>query len=82
MNIVTLEKISKVFTHRKVFDEADFYLQEGEKVGVVGINGTGKSTLLKLIAGLEEADEGQRILANHLVVKYLPQHPVYNPEHD
>ena len=80
MNIVTLEKISKVFTHRKVFDEADFYLQEGEKVGVVGINGTGKSTLLKLIAGLEEADEGQRILANHLVVKYLPQHPVYNPD--
>lgn len=80
MNIVTLEHISKVFTERKVFEEADFFLQEGEKVGVVGINGTGKSTLLKIIAGLEEADEGKRILANHVVVRYLPQHPKYNPE--
>lgn len=80
MNIVTLEKISKVFTERKVFEETDFYLQEGEKVGVVGINGTGKSTLLKLIAGIEEVDSGKRILANHLVVQYLPQHPQYNPE--
>ena len=80
MNIVTLENISKVYTERKVFDETDFYLQEGEKVGIVGINGTGKSTLLKLIAGLEEADSGKRILANHIVVKYLPQHPEYNPE--
>ena len=51
MNIVTLEKISKVFTHRKVFDEADFYLQEGEKVGVVGINGTGKSEINSQIGG-------------------------------
>lgn len=80
MNIITLENITKVFTERKVFDETYFYLQEGEKVGVVGINGTGKSTLLKLIAGLEEVDSGKRILANHLVVKYLPQHPDYNPE--
>lgn len=82
MNIVTLENISKVFTQRKVFDETDFYLEEGEKVGIVGVNGTGKSTLLKLIAGIEEADSGKRILANHIVVKYLPQHPVYNPEDD
>lgn len=80
MNIVTLENISKVFTERKVFEETDFYLQEGEKVGVVGINGTGKSTLLKVIAGMEEVDSGKRILANHLVVKYLPQHPEYDPE--
>lgn len=80
MNIITLEKISKVFTERQVFDEADFYLQEGEKVGVVGINGTGKSTLLKIIAGIEEADSGKRVLANHIKVKFLPQHPEYNPE--
>lgn len=82
MNIVTLENISKIFTQRKVFDETDFYLEEGEKVGIVGVNGTGKSTLLKLIAGIEEADSGKRILANHIVVKYLPQHPIYNPEDD
>ena len=80
MNIVTLEKISKVFTERQVFDETDFFLQEGEKVGVVGINGTGKSTLLKIIAGIEEADSGKRVLANHIKIKFLPQHPHYNPE--
>lgn len=80
MNIVTLENITKVFTERQVFNDTDFYLQEGEKVGVVGINGTGKSTLLKLIAGLEEADEGNIIIANHIKIKYLPQHPEYDPE--
>jgi len=80
MNIVTLENISKIFTERQVFDSTDFYLQEGEKVGVVGINGTGKSTLLRIIAGLEEADSGKRVIANHIVIKYLPQHPEYNPE--
>ncbi len=80
MSIVTLEKITKVYTERQVFDEASFYLEEGEKVGVVGINGTGKSTLLKIIAGLEEADEGSRIIANHVVIKYLSQHTEYNNE--
>lgn len=80
MNIVTLENITKVFTERQVFDSASFYLEEGEKIGVVGINGTGKSTLLKVIAGLVEVDDGKRILANHLVVRYLPQHTVFDPE--
>jgi len=80
MNIITLENITKVFTERKVFDDTSFFLQEGEKVGVVGINGTGKSTLLRIIGGIEEADEGKVILANHIVVKYLPQHPEFNPE--
>lgn len=80
MSIVTLEKITKVFTERQVFDEANFYLEEGEKVGVVGINGTGKSTLLKIIAGIEEADEGSRIIANHVVIKYLSQHTEYNKD--
>ena len=59
----------------KIFDEADFYLEEGDKVGIVGINGTGKSTLLKIIAGLEEADQGQVIRANHVVISYLKQQP-------
>lgn len=80
MNIVTLDNITKVFTERRVFDETDFYLQEGEKVGVVGINGTGKSTLLRIIAGIEEADSGKRIIANHIKIKYLPQHPEYEAE--
>lgn len=77
MNILTLENITKVFTERKVFDETSFYMEGGEKVGVIGINGTGKSTLLKVIAGLEEVDEGKVIRANGQVVRYLPQVPDY-----
>ena len=77
MNILTLERITKSFQNRKLLEEASFYLQEQEKVGVIGINGTGKSTLLKMIAGLEEPDEGSVIRANHVVVRYLPQSPVF-----
>ena len=80
MNILTLDHITKSFQNRKLLEDASFYLQEQEKVGVIGINGTGKSTLLKLIAGLEEADEGSIIRANHVVVRYLPQTPVFTDE--
>lgn len=80
MNILTVENITKAYGERKVFDHAGLYLQEGEKVGVIGINGTGKSTLLKMIAGLEEPDEGTIVTANHIVVRYLPQNPEFNPE--
>ncbi len=52
MNIINAENLTKSYTERKLLDKASFYLQEGEKVGVIGINGTGKSTLLKIIAGL------------------------------
>ena len=51
MNIINAENLTKSYTERKLLDKASFYLQEGEKVGVIGINGTGKSTLLKIIAG-------------------------------
>lgn len=77
MNILTLEHITKAYGERKIFDAADFYLEEGEKVGIVGINGTGKSTLLKMMAGLEEADEGSVIQASHIVIRYLKQQPVF-----
>lgn len=80
MNILTLENITKVFTERKVFDETSFYMEEGEKVGVIGINGTGKSTLLKVIAGLEEVDEGKVIRAGGQVIRYLSQIPEFVPE--
>lgn len=77
MNILTVDNISVRFGERKIFSNADFYLQEGEKVGIIGINGTGKSTLLKIVAGLEEPDEGRVIVANHCVVRFLPQNPVF-----
>ena len=80
MNILTLDHISKNYIGRMLLDDASFYLEEGEKVGVIGINGTGKSTLLKIIAGLEEPDGGKVILANNHVVSYLPQTPQFDPE--
>ncbi len=80
MNIVNVENITKSYTERKLFEKASFYLQEGEKVGIVGINGTGKSTLLKIIAGAEEPDEGSVTRANHIVVRYLPQNPIFDEE--
>lgn len=80
MNLINIEKITKVFAERKVFDQASFFLQEGEKVGVIGINGTGKTTLLKMLAGMEEPDEGTITTANHVVIRYLPQHPEFDPK--
>ena len=77
MNFINVEKITKVFAERKLFDNASFSLQEGEKVGIIGINGTGKTTLLKMLAGMEEADEGKITIANHVVIRYLPQHPEF-----
>lgn len=79
MNLIALEQISKVYTERKLFDKADFFLQEGEKVGVIGINGTGKSTLLRILAGLEEPDSGKVTRAGHIVIRFLPQHPEIIP---
>ena len=75
MNLLTVENITKSFTERLLFDKASFYLNEGEKVGVVGINGTGKTTLLRIIAGMEEPDEGNVTCARNTVVRFLPQHP-------
>lgn len=80
MNIINVENITKVYTERKLFEEASFYVQEGEKIGVIGVNGTGKSTLLKILAGLEEADSGTVTRAKHIVVRYLPQNPVFDSE--
>jgi len=80
LNILSLEHLTHSYTERKLFDDADFYLHEGDKVGVIGINGTGKSTLLKIMAGLETPDEGQVIQASNLMIHYLPQNPEFSEE--
>ena len=80
MNLLTIDHITKSFSERKLFEDASFFLGEGEKIGVIGVNGTGKSTLLKMAAGLEEPEEGKVIRANHVVMRYLPQEPVFEPE--
>lgn len=80
MNILSMENITKSYGDRLLFDNASFYLAEGEKAGIIGINGTGKSTLLKIMAGLEESDEGNVTMAGHVVCSFLPQHPVFEKE--
>ncbi len=78
MNLLTLENVSKSFTERMLFDHISLGINEGDKIGVIGINGTGKSTLLKIIAGLEETDEGTLTKGNKLRIAYLPQTPVFD----
>jgi len=78
MNLLTLENVSKSFTERMLFDHINLGINEGDKIGVIGINGTGKSTLLKIIAGLEDTDEGKRTCGNKLRIAYLPQTPSFD----
>lgn len=80
MNLITMEHLTKSYTERLLFDDTSFSINEGEKIGLIGINGTGKSTLLKLAAGLEEPDEGTVIRGRNLTVRYLPQNPDFDPE--
>lgn len=78
MNLITMEHLTKSYTERLLFDNASFSLDEGEKVGLIGINGTGKSTLLRIAAGLEEADSGEVVRGNGLHIRFLPQNPAFN----
>ncbi|MGI6007262.1 MAG: ABC-F family ATP-binding cassette domain-containing protein [Ruminococcus sp.] len=80
MNVINIEQISKVYGEKTVFDHASFGIQQGDKIGIVGINGTGKSTLLKIVAKEEEPDEGQVVCQNGLRIAWLPQNPVFPPE--
>ena len=77
MNILNLEHISKTFGEKRIFDDISYGIHDGDKIGIIGINGTGKTTLLKIIAGLEETDEGQVICQNGLRITYLPQNPEF-----
>ena len=80
MNLVTAEHLTKSYTERLLFDDTDFAVNEGEKIGVIGINGTGKSTLLRLVAGLEEPDQGTVTRGRNLDIRYLPQNPKFTPK--
>lgn len=77
MNILSAENLSKSYCEKNLFDEVSIGIDEGEKIGVIGINGTGKSTLLKILAGIESADTGKIIKGNRTVIEYLPQNPVF-----
>ena len=75
MHLLSVRNLSKHFGKKSLFEEVDFSLSPGDKVGVVGVNGTGKTTLLNMIAGLEPPDAGQLVLNPHTRMAYLSQNP-------
>lgn len=75
--LMSAEQISKRFATRPILEGADLYLNEGDKVGIIGVNGTGKSTLLKILAGIEPPDSGRITRAQGLRIGYLPQNPAF-----
>lgn len=80
MNLLSAENITKSYSEKKLFNNINLGINDGDKIGIIGINGTGKSTLLKVIAGAEEVDEGRIIRSNSLHIEYLPQNPYFDPE--
>ena len=80
MNILNIEHIHKIFGDKVIFDDISCGIDQGEKIGIIGVNGTGKTTLLRVIAGEEEPDEGQVITQNGIRISWLPQTPEF-PQH-
>ena len=80
MNIVNIENISKIYGEKVIFDETSFGIQQGDKIGIVGINGTGKTTLLRMVSGEEVPDSGQIVRQNGLKIAFVVQNPPYDPE--
>ncbi|MDR1772499.1 MAG: ABC-F family ATP-binding cassette domain-containing protein [Hungatella sp.] len=78
MNLLTIEHLTKSYTERLLFDDTSFSINEGEKIGLIGINGTGKSTLLRIVAGLEEPDQGTVVKGRNLDIRFLSQNPVFH----
>lgn len=77
MNVLVAEKISKRYSDKVLFEEISLAVNEGEKIGLIGLNGTGKSTLLKCLAGIESLDAGKIMIGSDITVGYLPQMPSF-----
>lgn len=80
MNLITIEHVSKSYTERMLFEDVSLGINEGDRIGIIGINGTGKSTFLKLLAGVEEPDAGTIIKGKEVRISYLSQNPVFTDE--
>lgn len=80
MNLLSAENISKSYSEKQLLNNINLGISEGDKIGVIGINGTGKTTLLKLIAGLEQADTGRIIKGNSVKIEYLSQNPIFEAQ--
>lgn len=79
MNIVAIENLAKSYGERVLFADVSFGIDDSDKIGLIGVNGTGKSTFLKIIAGLEKPDAGRVIQGSQVRVHYLPQNPEFDP---
>lgn len=77
MNIINIEHISKIFGDKVIFQDASCGIQRGDKIGIIGINGTGKTTFLNILAGKEDTDEGGVVRQSGIRLAYLTQHPEY-----
>jgi ATP-binding cassette subfamily F protein uup len=80
MNLLSIENLAKSYGERVLFEKASFGVDEGDKIGLIGINGTGKSTFLKVVAGVEPPDAGKINWSNNVRVGWLPQNPDFNAE--
>lgn len=80
MSIVSVENITKSYGDKILFNDISFTISEKQRIGLIGVNGTGKSTLLKIIAGMESAEKGRVIHANKFHIEYLPQYPIFDNE--
>lgn len=79
MILLNIENVSKAYTEKILLKNISFGIMDNDKIGLIGVNGTGKTTLLKLIASIEEPDEGRIIKSNNVNIEYLPQNPDFDP---
>lgn len=80
MSVINVEHISKLYGDKMILEDLSCSVDEGDKIGIIGINGTGKSTLLRIIAGEEEADEGKIIFSNGMMIGWMGQNPEFDEE--
>ena len=79
MNLLTIEEVSKSYSERILINKASLGISDGDKIGLIGVNGTGKSTFLKIIAGMEVPDNGRILKGSMVNIEYLPQEPEFDP---
>lgn len=80
MNILTVEQVTKSYGDKILFQDASFGMEDQDKIGIIGVNGTGKSTFMRVIAGIEPPDAGKISMGNRIRVRYLAQNPEFDPD--